>query len=226
MNFHQLRKCVVIVAVVIGSILCYKYFFKSWSPYYQEKLYKEPRPLLVQALQVFNEQLNKEKKALDLGAGAGNDTAFLLKNGWQVWANDKELQAIQIISMRTDIEPYQKNLTLIHASFTDLPWNKFPLFDLVYAGYALPFIDKDSFAGVWHNIVNVLEPQGILAVHFFGAHHEGFNWWEKRSMNFFTKEEIVHLLKGFKIIVLEESADINERGIMDHSFSVIAQKLS
>ena len=96
----------------------------------------------------------------------------------------------------------------------------------MYAGYALPFIDKDSFAGVWHNIVNVLEPQGILAVHFFGAHHEGFNWWEKRSMNFFTKEEIVHLLKGFKIIVLEESADINERGIMDHSFSVIAQKLS
>jgi len=224
MNWYQLRKWVVIFVVLVGGVLCYKYFFKSWSPYYQEKLYKDPRPLLVQALQIFDEHPSTEKKALDLGAGAGNDTALLLKNGWQVWANDKEAEAIQVISMRTDIEPYRQHLTLICASFTELPWDTLPLFDLVYAGYALPFIDRDNFAGVWDTIVNALQPQGILAVHFFGAHHEGFNWWERRNMNFFTKEEIVHLLNGFEIIALEESADINERGIMDHSFSVVAKK--
>jgi len=222
----EMKKLLVIFAVIVGSVGCYKYFFKSWSPYYQEKLYKAPRPLLVQALQLLNEQPNKEKKALDLGAGAGNDTALLLKNGWQVWANDKEPEAIQVISTRTDVEPYRQHLTLICASFTDLPWDTLPLFDLVYAGYALPFVDKDRFADVWHNIVNALKPQAILAVHFFGARHEGFNAWEKRSMNFFTKEEIIYLLKGFEIIVLEESADTNERGIMDHSFSVVARKMS
>jgi SAM-dependent methyltransferase len=220
----NLRKYFVVAAILLGSIFCYKYFFKSWSPYYQEKLYKNPRPLLIQALQSFNEYSGKERKALDLGAGAGNDTAFLLKNGWHVWANDKEPQAIQIMSTRTDIEPYKNNITFIQARFSDVPWDTLPLFDLVYAGYALPFVDKDSFYGLWRNIFNALKPQAIFAAHFFGSGHEGFNAWEKRSMNFFTKAEIVHLLQGFEIIILEESTDINEHGIMDHSFSVIARK--
>lgn len=225
MSWNRLRKWAVIFAMVIASVGCYKYFFKSWLPYYQEKLYKDPRPLLVQALQIFNEHPSAGKKALDLGAGAGNDTALLLKNGWQVWANDKEAEAIQVISTRTDIEPYRKNLTLIHASFTDLPWDSFPLFDLIYAGYALPFVDRGSFNDVWDNIVNALQPNGLIAVHFFGTHHEGFNRWERRNMIFFTKEDIIDLLKGFEIIVLEESCDKNDRGIMDHSFSVVAKKL-
>lgn len=224
MNFNYVKKCLMMIAIVVISILCYKYFFKSWSPYYQEKLYKDPRPLLVQALQLFNVDKSKTKNALDLGAGSGNDTAYLLKNGWHVWANDKESEAIRIIAKRIDIEPYQKNLTLIQAKFTDLLWDSLPVFDLIYAGYALPFINKDNFNEIWDNIIKALKPQGILAVHFFGTHHQGFNWWERKNMVFFTKEDTIHLLKDFGIILLEESCDKNDNGIIDHSFSVIACK--
>lgn len=215
MNKNMIKIGIFIIMICVIGIASRKYFFKNWAPYYQEKLYKEPRPLLIQALQFCSENDSLEKQALDLGAGSGNDTAFLLKNGWTVYANDKETESVQIISSRKDIEPYQKQLHLIHASFTDLPWNSLPSFDLIYAGYALPFLDKSSFYDVWNNIIAKLKQDGILAVHFFDERHTGFNWWEKRSMNFFTKDEIIDLCKGFDIKLLEEK---------EYSFSVVAKK--
>jgi SAM-dependent methyltransferase len=145
----QIRHIVLIVVLVVFGVTTYKYFFKSWTPYFQEKLYKEPRPLLVQGLQIFNEHPQAEKNALDLGAGAGNDTAFLLKNGWAVWANDREIESMQVIATRKDVVPYKEKLTLIHSSFIDVEWNSLPSFNLIYAGYSLPFLDKDSFDYVW-----------------------------------------------------------------------------
>lgn len=220
----NLKKIILVIVMVVFGLSVYKYFFKSWTPYFQEKLYKDPRPLLVQALQIFDEDPAKEKNALDLGAGAGNDTAFLLKNGWTVWANDREVEAIRIIPTRKDIEPYKEKLTLIQSGFADLPWDSFPQFNLIYAGYSLPFLDKDSFYHVWNNIVNALVPNGLLAVHFFGDKHEGFNAFEKRSMSFFIKEEILDLFKGFDIKIFEESCDKNDHGVMDYSFGVVGKK--
>ena len=186
---------VLIALILIMGLSAYKYFFKSWSSYYQEKLYKEPRPLLIQVLKIYDHYPHAEKKALDLGAGVGNDTAFLLKNGWSVWANDKESEALKILSTRKDIELYKDKLTLVEGSFTDIAWQTLPQFNLIYASYSLPFLTRDDFLQVWKHIITALESGGILAVHFFGSGHGGFNAWEKRGMNFFTKEEIQALLK-------------------------------
>src|SRR5207244_4263975 len=113
MKSFKWRFLFIVFLSIIAGIKVYRYLFKSWKPYYQEKLYKEPRPLLVKAIELIGKHGGKEKRALDLGAGAGNDTVFLLKNGWRVWANDVESEAIKIIAARTDIEPYKQNLVLI-----------------------------------------------------------------------------------------------------------------
>jgi SAM-dependent methyltransferase len=197
---------------------------RNWSPHFQKRLYKEPRDILTQALKIYETSPIQEKKALDLGAGAGNETAFLLQHGWQVWAEDKEKESIDIISNRTDVIPHKKNLTLIHASFTDIPWNKLPSFNLMCAIYALPFLDKNSFQKTWNNIINHVAPHGILAVTLFGTQHKVFGWWEARSMSFFTKEEISALFKGFDIKNFEESLEKNDDNVMEHIFTVIAQK--
>lgn len=197
---------------------------RDWSPHFQKRLYKEPRPLLMQALEIYNKSPNKEKKALDLGAGAGNETAFLLQNGWTVWANDREKESIEIISTRKDIQPYKDNLMLIQKSFTDIPWDNLPLFTMIYAIYALPFLDKNNFHHVWNAVVSHLETDGILAVSFFGPKHQVFGWWEARNMSFFTKKEILELFKDFDIKIFEELCEKNDENIMEHVFTVIAQK--
>jgi trans-aconitate methyltransferase len=198
-----------------------KYFFKSWSPYYQEKLYKQPRTLLLQALQFCN---THHHTALDLGAGAGNDTAYLLQHGWSVWANDKEREALDIIASRKDILPYLNHLTYIHSSFTNIPWNDLPLFNLIYASYALPFLTKEDFYIVWNHVINQLQADGIIALHLFGDQHQAFNAWQRQHMSFFNKQEVSLLLKNLDIKILEESCERNDRGIMDHSFTIIVQK--
>lgn len=223
----KLKKKFFIIISSIGllttAVYVYRYFFKSWSPYYQQKLYKEPRPLLTQALN-FLEQ-NKEKKALDLGAGVGNDTAYLLKNGWEVWANDVEKEAIELISSRRDIAPYKNKLMLIHKGFSELPWDNFPQFNLIYAGYSLPFARPNEFMNMWNQIRNHLTHNGVFAGHFFGPDHNGFNAWTKSKMSFFTKDDLIGLLEGLKIIVLEEYYEKASNGSIDHSFDVIARKI-
>ena len=222
---NQFIKLVLLgVVLIFCGIAVRKYFFKSWTPYYQEKLYKEPRPLLVKSLEFFKDNF-QEKLALDLGAGAGNDTAYLLKQGWKVWANDIEQEAIRVISLRNDISSLAHNLTLIHKGFTDLPWDSFPQFDLVYAGCSLPFAKPSEFMGIWYYITQAVKPGGIFAGHFFGPDHGAFNWWEKRKMTFLTKEQLLAIFEGFQIETFEECYEQDERGLFDHSFSVIARKI-
>lgn len=202
------------------------FFWKArdWHSHFQKRLYQEPRPLLMQALEIYDKSAHKEKTALDLGAGAGNETAFLLQNGWTVWANDREKESIEIIGSRKDVLPYKNKLTLIQKSFTDIPWENLPSFSLICAIYALPFIDKNNFHTTWNAIVNHLETNGILAVSLFGNQHDVFGWWEKRSMSFFTKQQVLDLLKNFDIKIFEEFCEKNDEDVMEHIFTVVAQK--
>ncbi len=216
--------CVAALTIVMGISLK-KYFYKSWVPYYQEKLNQEPRPLLIKVLGSFKDDDSRIKRAFDLGAGAGNDTALLLKRGWYVWANDKEEAAIEIISSRADIELYRNKLVLIHKSFSDIPWADFQPFDLMYAGYSLPFAHPTEFMNIWHHIVQALSSGGLFAGHFFGSDEGRFNWWIKRSMTFLTKAQVLELFQEFKIEDFKEFYEKNSQGIIEHSFDVIARKL-
>lgn len=197
---------------------------RNWSPHFQKRLYKEPRDILTQALEIYDKSPQQDKRALDLGAGAGNETAFLLQHGWQVWAEDKEKESIDIIANRKDIIPHKNKLTLIQKSFTDIPWNSLPSFNLICAIYALPFLDKDNFYKIWNKIVSHLEKDGILAVTLFGTKHAVFGWWEARGMSFFTKKEILDLFKSFDIKIFEESCEKNDEDVMEHIFTIVAQK--
>ena len=223
----MISKKLYILLFVFGflcvGLFTYRYFVKSWAPYYQKKLYKEPRPLLLKALTHF--PANTSKNALDLGAGAGNDTAFLLNNNWHVWATDAEKEAIAIIDTRKDIQLHRTNLVLLHNSFIDMPWNTLPSFDFVYASYALPFAAPADFVSIWNHLEQSLKKDGIFAGNFFGPEQGGFNWWQKRNMTLLTKEQVQALFASFEIIVFEESHGKDDRGIFDHSFNVIARKL-
>lgn len=210
---------------LLTGLLINKYFIKSWTPYYQKTLYKNPRALLIQALDFFKNDDFDTKQALDLGAGAGNDTAYLLQNGWKVWANDAEKKAIEVINFRKDIQPFMHNVILIHKSFSELPWSDLPKFDLIFAGYSLPFATQSEFKQIWTHIIHALRPGGIFAGHFFGPDEGLFNWWQKYNMTLFTKEELLNLFKDVRIEYFKEINEKNEYGVWDHSFEVILKRV-
>ena len=58
----------------------------NWDEYYTKINNSKPSNLLKR----FSEMNAKRKTAIDLGCGSGKDTIFLLKNGYKVYAIDKE----------------------------------------------------------------------------------------------------------------------------------------
>lgn len=102
-------------------------------------------------------------KAIDIGCGAGNDSVYLLKNGWNVISIDKE-NLEERISKRLSLEEI-KRFKFQKQNFEDM---KLEETDLIVANYSLSFcykkkfyeIEKDGLTGLgnmkhWH-IFNVI----------------------------------------------------------------------
>lgn len=132
--------------------------------------------------------------AYDLGCGAGNDTMYLLKKNWKVIAIDREIDVISKKKSELDKE-LQKNLQILKMSFENLKLEE--KCDLIIAINSLPFCSFDKFDLLWKNIKESLKIGGRIAITLFGVNDE-FNK-DGSKMTFFTRSEILELLKDFKI---------------------------
>ena len=187
----------------------------KWTAYQKRTASGKPRPLLVEALSYVKEK----GAAMDLGAGALNDTQFLLdlENGF------REIVAI-------DITPQFKELAVppsIHFTYTQkrLEEYQFPIdhFDLISAQYVLPFISKDHFSKVWSSIHKALKTGGVFTGQLFG---ERDDWFGREGMTFHTKTDAEKLLGEFETIVFKEVEYTEENGRKKHwhYFDLIIKK--
>ena len=103
---------------------------KSWDHFYRLTHDKPPSEGLVKAVSL----LGHTGEALDLGCGAGRDTRYLLAQGFQVTAVDREATALAVLA-----EQSTPHLYLVQSAFEDFP---FAHYDLVNAHFALPFHPK------------------------------------------------------------------------------------
>ena len=104
---------------------------KLWKEYFEQTKNDPPRPLLIKALSFVKERNN----VLDLGAGALNDSIYLLGEGFKhVTAVDKEPMALEIAkNLPSDKFEY------VIKSFETFEFPK-EKFDLINAQCSLPFI--------------------------------------------------------------------------------------
>lgn len=184
----------------------------KWEIYYKNTKNNPPSHLLTEAVPFV---VNKNQ-ALDLGAGALNDSKYLLTSGFSVVAVDKEKFSEQVSD-----EKY----VFVQSLFKDY---NFPedAFDLINAQFSLPFNDKESFLVVWEKVINSLGPKGVFTGQLFGLRDE---WNVPGSkLVFHSRDEVVGLLSNLDILKLEE---IEEKGkIADgtfkhwHYFNIIACK--
>ena len=164
----------------------------------------------------------KPSKAIELGCGAGRDTVYLIKNGWEVLAIDREDVESRITAKLSEEELKKFKFSKQKFECIELENN-----NLVVANFSLPFCNKNYFKELWNKINNSILKDGYFVGNFFGNHDERIN--SKREMTFLTKEQVIELFSDFDIIEFTEVEKYATTGLGKikywHIFNVIAKKL-
>lgn len=171
----------------------------DWTPFYAAQAGREPRPTLQRALELRD---GAPGFALDLGAGEGSDTRFLLQQGWRVHAIDDADAADDRIRANVPADR-REYLTVEQRAFEDIL--ELPPADLVYASYALPFCRPAHFPVLWEAIREAMAPSGWFAGELFGPHD---TWAGRTDMNFHDRAAVDQLLEGLDVLdLIEEDRD-------------------
>ena len=163
----------------------------------------------------------KPSNAVELGCGAGRDTIYLIKNGWNVLAIDKEDVESRIYKKLDTGE--MKKFRFLRQEFESLELENN---NLLVANFSLSFCNKNNFEELWNKINDSILKDGYFVGNFFGNNDE----WKKtkEKMTFLTREQVIDLFKEFKIIELKEVEKDEITGLGKikhwHIFNVIAKK--
>ena len=139
----------------------------------------------------------KPSNAIELGCGAGNDTVYLIKNGWNVIAIDREDVKTRI-TKRLNKEQLKK-FEFQRQNFENIELQQN---NLIVANYCLPFCNRNCLEELWRKISDSIIAEGYFIGNFFG---ENDSWKEnKKEMTFLTEKQIKNLFKEFEIIKFKE----------------------
>lgn len=217
--------CVVLLIAAV-AFMAYR-AHDRWKPYLQKTYEKPPRPLLREALNSMSLPNDHMRIAIDLGAGAGNETAFLLNAGWSVWAIDASSTAIKMLARRAD-EHHKQQLHVVHTQFKGINWPALPKADLIVAISSLSFNAPEDFQAVWQKVAAHVKPGGYFVGNFFGSQFSGFDAKDKKQMTWLEGDAVKALFIGFKVLLLRELNQPSQSatGVKthEHVFEVIAQK--
>lgn len=167
-------------------------------------------------------ELNIEPgNAVELGCGAGRDTVFLIRNGWNVLAIDREDVETRIVSklLVEELEQFE----FFKQRFEAI---KLENSNLVVANFSLPFCNKNNFKELWDKINHSILKDGYFVGNFLGDKDE----WKiaKEKMTFLTKDQVMELFRDFEIVEFKEVEKDGLTGLGKmkhwHIFNVIAKK--
>lgn len=113
------------------------------------------------------ERPNGQRRAIDLGCGAGTETLELLRRGWLVDAIDLHQPCLDFTRRRAEGAGCAEGLRMSRCGFEDLSLPR-RAFGLAHAGFSLPFCRADAFERAWLGITGAVIPGGCFAGQFFG----------------------------------------------------------
>lgn len=188
----------------------------DWATYYENTKNYPTSPLLIKAL----EFVKSKNKAIDIGGGKTlRDARHLLSLGFETTSIDKE-ETVAVVAQEITSDKFHFYTTAF-ANF-DFSVNKY---DIASAMYSLPFNLPEDFDKVFDRVKKSLVTDGIFCGQFFGSNDE---WSNNPQLTFHAKENVLTLLDGMDIILLEEK-EVDGRTTDGtpkhrHIFDVIARK--
>ncbi len=218
----------IIGLIIAGATLgVYLLLFKTshWYRYAQHKKDKPPRDLVVKAARYVTAD---SPTAIDFGSNIGNESLYLLQQGYRVTAVEPDVAVVNLLTSREEFKPYTNTLTILNNSFEDVAWDALAPVDLFVASYSLPYVRPEAFKGVWQQMVNHINPDGYFVGQLFIPEYSGFKERERKAMTFLTKEEILALFNNFTInhinYIDEESINYDGNKVRARYYEIIAQK--
>lgn len=189
---------------------------RSIEKYYDNTKNAEPNYIVKEFI-----KLNvRPGNAVELGCGAGRDTVYLIKNGWNVLAIDKENVKSRIVEKLSKDELKKFKFSKQKFECIELEKN-----DLIVSNFSLSFCNKNDFEKLWNKIRNSILNDRYFVGNFFGNNDEWKNI--KEEMTFLTKRQTIQLFKDFEIIKFKE---VEKDGLTGsgkikhcHIFNVIAK---
>ncbi len=113
--------------------------------------------------QLLKGRIRPSSQVLDAGCGGGRNLVYFLRNHFEVFAVDANLQAIQQVqSLAANLAPRLPKQNFLVADVAEMP---FPggKFDLVISSAVLHFArDRQHFDGMLNEMWRVLKPGGLL----------------------------------------------------------------
>ena len=192
----------------------------DWAAYYRSTIGREPRPLFAKGMAAVDAAGLAPVQAIEIGFGDGRETLALLEAGWRVLAIDPAPAAAEVLQAQVpDHVAGRLEIRSMPAEHVDL----LP-FDLLYAGYSLPFLGADAFDRFWGAIRARLRPGGILIVNFFGPRD---SWAGREGMRFIDVVEVGRLVDGLELLALDEEDQDGDSFLGPkhwHVFDVIARR--
>ena len=164
---------------------------KVWLDYYKKVAGREPDPILQLALK----KVQNKDMAYDLGCGAGDDSKYLLSEGFHVTSIDKDKASIEFIK---SIIKKNKRLSLEQNSFEKI---KFKPCSLIWGRSSFPLCNPKHFNKFWKVMGNSLQPNGLLCGNLFGVND---TWASSKVMTFISHEDWKNVLVGFEVLYFDE----------------------
>lgn len=163
-----------------------------WGPYRQQ-VSTLPNPIVVNVLSKY---VTAREAALDLGAGNLRDSKFLKSTGFKrVVAVDLSPESLTFLTEGIELE--------ICSIETYKP--KANTFNFVISCNTMFFLTPEDVASVFRNIFEGLRSRGIFACNLLGPEDDWIR--EGRPMCSFTKESLVSICSGFRILGMNETRD-------------------
>lgn len=192
----------------------------SWSDYLHTTKNKKARPLMIEALSYVTDT----KNALDLGAGALNDTRFLLEHGFtHVDAVDSNPEV-----SRFSADFPQQIVSIFINRFDEFPFRD-AQYDLVNAQFSLPFAGPEHIYPLLENIYSTLRVGGVFSGNFFGIED---GWSANPKLAFLTKDMLEQTFNSdlWEVRVFNEKREKRPTAAGEmkdwHLFDIIAIKKS
>lgn len=173
----------------------------DWAAYYRHSRGRPPRPLFVKGMAAVESGGVPRGRAVEIGFGDGTETLALLHAGWQVTAVDPTPVAAE--ALRAAVPGADgPRLDIITAPAEEA---ELPPFDLLYAGYALSFIRRESFRRFWAHVRDRLRPGGFVVANVFGVRD---TWADDPGMTFIARGDVDRMVDGLEVVAIdEEDAD-------------------
>jgi SAM-dependent methyltransferase len=192
----------------------------DWPAYYRHSSGREPRPLFVKGMSLAAEAGIGTGQAIEIGFGDGTESLALLRAGWRVLAVDPTPQAAEYLLEQAPPHAVDRlEIQTAPAQAVELP-----PFDLLYAGYALSFLETNEFRRFWTGVRAALRPGGIVIVNVFGVHD---TWAGDPFMTFLERDAVERMAAGLEVLALDEE-DVDGDSFVGpkhwHVFDLVARR--